>query len=140
MVADGVEDAMSPDGRHQLFHKKSQEDRADSGEVEVVDHEQSVQLDGLEPLHDLAAAEDEGIVGDEQRGGLVESGQGGDAFDELEVAGGVSDDVLKGLVEDGPQMNAKGTIYSRGGDVLEEVGHCGREAGRWEEEREERND
>ena len=124
MVANSVEDTVSPDSRDQLFDEKSQQDRADGREIEVVHHKQGVQLERLEPLHNLAATEDEDVIGDEHHSGLIEGGHRGDALDELELAGRVSDNILKGLVEDGPQMNAKGTIYSWTGDVLEKVGHC----------------
>lgn len=102
MIADGEENAMSPDGRHQLLNEESQQGRADRGEVEVMDHKQGVQFHRREPLHNLPTAEDDDIVGDEEDGGLGEGGQRSDTLDELELGGGIADDILEGLVEDGP--------------------------------------
>lgn len=102
MVADGVEDTVADNGGQELLNKQSQEDGADGGQEEVVDHEQSVQLEGGEVLHDLTATEDNDVVGDQHRRGLLEGGHGGDALDEVELAGRVAHDLLIGLVEDGP--------------------------------------
>lgn len=102
VVADGVEDTVADNGGQELLNKQSQEDGADGGQEEVVDHEQSVQLEGGEVLHDLTATEDDDVVGDQHSRGLLEGGQGGDALNEVELAGRVSHDLLVGLVEDGP--------------------------------------
>lgn len=42
VVADGVEDTVADNGGQELLNKQSQEDGADGGQEEVVDHEQSV--------------------------------------------------------------------------------------------------
>lgn len=102
VIADGEKDAMSPDGGHQLFNEESQQRATDQGEVEVVDHEKGVQLQGSAFLHDLAAAEDDDIVGDEKDGGMLEGRQRRHTLNELEFASGIAHDLLKGLVEDGP--------------------------------------
>lgn len=102
MVADGVEDTVADNGGQKLLNKQSQEDGADGGQEEVVDHEQGVQLEGGEVLHNLTATEDDDVVADQHRRGLLEGGHRGHALDEVELAGGVSHDLLIGLVEDGP--------------------------------------
>lgn len=102
MVADGEEDAISPDDGQKLLNEESQEGGADRGQVEVVDHEESVELERREVLHDGATPEDGDVVGDEHGGGLTEAGHGGHALHEAEFAGGIADDGLEGLVEDGP--------------------------------------
>lgn len=113
---------MSPNSRQQLFNEESQQCAADQSQVQVVDHEQSVQLQGSALLHELPATEDDGIVGDEEDGGLVEGGQRSDTLDELEFAGRVADDFLKGLVKDGPEVNAEWPIYCRNGEILKDLG------------------
>ena len=125
VVTDGVEDAVAPDGGDQLLNKQGQEDGADRGQDEVVEHEQGVELERREVLHDLATTENHHIVSHQQSRGLLEGGQRGHARDELEFAGGVAHDLLIGLVEERPQVNAKGPIESREGHILEEVGHDG---------------
>lgn len=102
MIADGEEDAMSPDGGQQLFNEENQQRAADQGEAEVVDHEQGVQLQGSALLHELPAAENDDIVGDQKDSSLLEGRQRRDPLDKLEFAGGIADDLLKGLVENGP--------------------------------------
>lgn len=93
---------MADNGWQELLNKQSQEDGADSGQKEVVNHEQSVQLEGGEVLHDLTATEDDDVVGDQHGRGLLECGHRGRARDEVELAGRVAHDLLIGLVEDGP--------------------------------------
>lgn len=63
VVTDGEENAMVPDGGDQLLDEQSQKRCADGGQVEVVDHEQQVQLEGLAVLHERATTEDDDIVG-----------------------------------------------------------------------------
>jgi hypothetical protein len=46
VVADGVEDAVAHQGGQKLLHEQSQKNGADSGEKEVVNHEESVELEG----------------------------------------------------------------------------------------------
>lgn len=102
MVADGEEDAVSPDDGQKLLNEESQESRADRGQVEVVDHEERVELERREVLHDGATAEDGNVVGDEHGGGLAEARHRGHTLHEAEFAGGIAHDDLEGLVEDGP--------------------------------------
>lgn len=102
MVANGVEDTVADNGGQELLNEKSQEDGADGGQEEVVDHEQGVQLEGGEVLHDLTTTEDNDVVGDQHSRGLLEGGQRGHALNKVELAGRVAHDLLIGLVKDGP--------------------------------------
>lgn len=102
MVADGVEDTVADNGGQELLDEQSQEDGADDGQEEVVDHEQSVQLEGGEVLHDLTATQDDDVVSDQHGPGLLEGGHRGHALDKLELAGRVAHDLFIGLIEDRP--------------------------------------
>lgn len=101
-VADGVEDAAADDDGQKLLNEESQEDAADGGEVEVVDEEQRLELVGLPVAHPLTAAQDDGVVDDDEDGGLLDGRHGSLALDEAEVAGGIANDGRPGLIEDGP--------------------------------------
>ena len=102
VVADSEEDTVPPDCRQQLFDEKSQQSTADNGQVEVVDHEQGVELERGTALHDLSASEDNNIVGDEHDRSLLDGGHGGHTTSELEFIRRISYHILKSLVEDGP--------------------------------------
>ena len=67
-----------------------------------MDHEQEVQPECRQPLHDLATGKDDDIVGHEERGRLLERGQGRAAFDKLKLTGWISHHFFKDLVKDGP--------------------------------------
>ena len=68
VVADGIEDAVTDNGWEQLLDEQSQQDGADSGEDEVVDEEQCLQLEGRAVAHHLAAAKDDAVVDDNEDG------------------------------------------------------------------------
>lgn len=102
VVTDGVEDAVAPDSGEQLLDEQHQENGADNGQEQVVDHEQRVELERREVLHNLAATENHDIVGHKKGRGLLEGGQRGHTLDELEFASGVSHDQLVSLIKDGP--------------------------------------
>ena len=102
VVADSEEDTVSPDCRQQLFDEKSQQSTTDDGQVEIVDHEQCIQLERGAALHDLSASENDNIVGDEHDRSLLDGGHGGHTSGELELARRVSHHIFKTLVEDGP--------------------------------------
>ncbi|GMF73830.1 unnamed protein product [Aspergillus oryzae] len=118
VVANGEEDSISPDGGQKLLDEKGQQSRADRGQVEVVDHEQGVELEGREILHDHTTSKDYDVVGDKHRGGFPESGHGGLSLNKLELAGRIAHDLLESLVEDGPEVDAKGPINCRTGHIL----------------------
>lgn len=125
MVADGVEDAVARNGGEELLDEQGQQDGADDGQEQVVDHEESVELECGALLHDLATTEDHGIVGNQDGRGLLEGGQRSDTLDELELAGRVAHDLLVGLVEQRPQVNAERPVKGREGHILEELGRHG---------------
>lgn len=65
-VADGVEDALANESREELLNEQRQEDTTDGGEVEVVDEEERLELEGLAVAHQLPAAKDDGVVNDDE--------------------------------------------------------------------------
>lgn len=102
VVADGMEDTLTVDGRNKLLNEENEKNTADGREVEVVDQEQRLELEGLAVAHHLAPTEDDGIVDDDEDGSRLESRHGSLEGDELELAGGIADNGGPGLVEDGP--------------------------------------
>lgn len=102
VITNSIKDTMSPDSREKLLNEESQESAADQGEVKVVDHEESVELEGRSVLHELTATKDDDIVGNERHGGFLESRHGRHAFFEAKFAGGIAHHQLEGLVEDRP--------------------------------------
>lgn len=130
VVTDGVEDAVAHNGGEELLDEQGQQDGADDGQEQVVDHEEGVELESGDVLHDLAAPEDDDVVGDQDSRGLLKGGQRGHALDELELAGGVTHDLLASLVEQWPQVDAKGSVEGREGHILKELGrHDGNTGG-----------
>ncbi|GAV30195.1 hypothetical protein PMKS-003704 [Pichia membranifaciens] len=102
--ADGVEEpVVVPDREHLLDHQEHEDER-DCGEEEVVHLEETVELDwtDVELGHDVLAAQDDDVVGDDDGDGVREVGQEGLVRDELELVCAVACDELEGLVEDGP--------------------------------------
>lgn len=125
VVTDAVEDAVACNGGQELLDEQGQQDGADDGQEQVVDHEQGVQLECGELLHDLAAAEDHGVVGDQDGRGLLEGGQWSDTLDELELAGRIAHYLLISLIKQRPQVNAKRSVEGWEGHILEELGRHG---------------
>jgi len=102
VVTDSVENAVVPESGDQLLQEQDQQDTTDDSQDQVVDHEESVKLEGGEFLHDLTATENNHVVGNHHHRGLLKSGHGGHTLLELELAGRVSNDLFKGLIEDRP--------------------------------------
>lgn len=125
MVANGEEDAIFPDSGEQLLNKERQQSRAYRGQVEVVDHKQRVELERREVLHDGATTEDDHVVGDQHRGGGADVRQRRFALDELELAGRIADNILEGLVKNGPELDAERPIDCRQGHVLQQFSRHG---------------
>jgi len=123
MIADGVENAVTNDGGQELLDKQGQQDGADGGQDKVVDHKQGIQLEGGQLLHDLTTTKDDNVVSDQHSRGLLEGGHGCHALDELELASGVTHDLFIGLVEQGPQVDAKRPVQGGEGHILKEVDH-----------------
>lgn len=116
---------MSHEGGQELLNEQNQENATDEGQNEVVDHEQSVELERRQLLHDFATTEDDNVVCDKHHGGLLQCGQRGHILGELELASRVAHDLLVGLVKEGPQVHTKRPIEGRGGHMLKDFGrHC----------------
>lgn len=130
VVADRVEDAMANDGGQELLNEESQEDAADGGEVEVVDEEQRLELEGLAVAHQLATAEDDDVVDDDEDGARLEGRQGRLKRHKLELIGRVAEDGGPCLVEDGPQVDAEGAVERRQRQLLVKGSRSGRHGGR----------
>lgn len=106
-IADSMEDATTDNCGKKLLNEESQESTADQGQVEVVDEEETLELEGLTIAHPFATTKDDGIVDDDKDRCRLESGHGGLERHKLEVIGGVADNSSESLVKDGPQVNAK---------------------------------
>ena len=75
-VADSKEKALVVQSWDQLFGEESQQDGADRGEVEVMDHKGSIELERRAVAHQLAAAENYNVVCEDQRSGLLHGRHG----------------------------------------------------------------
>ena len=102
MVADGEEDSLADNCREQLLNEESQQKGADGGQVQVVDEEERLELEGLAVAHQLSTAEDDEVVDDDEDGRRLERGHGRLEGHELEVIGRVANDGRPELVKDGP--------------------------------------
>lgn len=117
VIADGIEDAVAHQGREQLLNEESQQDTTYGCQVEVVDHEESVELESRAIAHDLTATEDNDVVGDQHGDGLLQCRHGRDALFEVERIGRVASDLGVEDVEDGPQVQAERTVEGRRADL-----------------------
>lgn len=132
-VTDGVEDAATDDSGDELLNEENQKNAADGGQVEVVDEEERLQLEGLAVAHERAATEDDAVVDDDEDGRRLERGHGRLEGDELEVSHGVTRDGGPCLVEYGPQVDAEGAVDGGQRQLLEEGGRgCRRHDGQTE--------
>lgn len=118
MVANGVENTTTDNGRDELLQEEHKKSTRDESEVEVVDEEERLELEGLTVAHQLATTEDDGIVDDDENGSRLEGRHGRLERNELEFIDGVADDSSPCLVEDGPQVDAKRAIYRRPGKLV----------------------
>lgn len=101
-IADGVEDTTTDDSAEELLNEESQEDTADEGQIEVVDQEEALELEGLAVAHQFPTAKDDEVVEDDKDACLLEGGHGSNSGLEPEVIGRVSHDASEDLVEYGP--------------------------------------
>lgn len=99
MVADRMEDASSNNSGQQLLDEERQEGRRDGGQVEVVDQEQRLELEGLAVAHELTTTEDDGVVDSNEYPRLPQGGHGRAARDELKLADRVASKESPDLVE-----------------------------------------
>ena len=77
MLANGVEDTMAVECWNQLFQEKCKKTARDDRQVEIVDLECGVELEGLLVLHELTAAEDNDVVAHQSERGPLEGGERG---------------------------------------------------------------
>lgn len=125
-VADGMEDAVAGNGGNQLLNEESQQDGAHGGEEEVVDEEERLELESRAVDHQLATAKDDGVVDDDEDGSRLESRHGRLEGHEAEVIGRVAQEGGPCLVEDGPEVNAKGAVDRWQRELLVKGSGCSR--------------
>jgi hypothetical protein len=106
-IADSMEDTATDNGGKKLLNEESQESTADQSQVEIVNEEETLELEGLTVAHPFATTEDDGVVDNNEDRCRLESGHGGLERHKLEVIGGVANNSSECLVKDGPQVNAK---------------------------------
>lgn len=114
-----MEDTTTDDGGDKLLKEEDQEGTADESEVEVVDEEKGLELERFAVAHHLATTKDDGIVDNNEDGCRLQSRHGSLKGDKLEVIGRVADNSSPSLVKDGPQVDAKGAIDRRPGELVE---------------------
>jgi hypothetical protein len=68
-----MEDTAPGESGEQLLNKEHQQATTDDGEVEIVDHEESVQREGFAVLHQFSSPKDDNIVRDQRDDRLFES-------------------------------------------------------------------
>lgn len=102
VVTDGEKDALPDDSGEELLSEKGQEGGADEGEVEIVDEEERLELEGLTASHQLSSTEDYNVVYKDKDGSLLQGRHGSLSSDELEVVSWVARNELEGLAENGP--------------------------------------
>lgn len=101
-VANSVENAIPDQSRQELLNEERQKTTRDDGQVQVVDFERAVQLEGSAVPHDLAATQNDDVVRDERDDGLLVCGHDRLAGDEVELLARVAEHLLPGGGEDGP--------------------------------------
>lgn len=121
-MADGVEDAMAHNGGQDLLNEEGKQDAADGGEVEVMDEEKGPQLERLAVPHHFATTKNDNIVQCDENGGLLKGRHGRDTGHEAEVVGRVANNLLEGLVEDRPEVDAKRPVQRRDPELDERHG------------------
>lgn len=136
-VTDGMEDTAANNGGKKLLNEESQKRTTDQSQVEVVDKEETLELERLAVAHPLATTENDAVVDDDEDGGRLHGRHGSLERHKLEVIGGVADDSGESLVKDGPQVNTKGAVDGRQRQLLVEGSgrrrHDGRIAG-WKQD------
>lgn len=102
IIANRVEDATSNNGRQQLLDEEGQEDGRDGSQVEVVNEEKCLELEGRAVAHKLATSKDDGVVNSNEKSCLLQGGHGRLPGDKPEVANRVASEEGPDLVKDGP--------------------------------------
>lgn len=102
VVADGMENASADDGGQQLLNEEGQEGGRDSSQVEVVNQEQGLQLEGRAIAHKLATTEDDSVVDGNEYSRLLQGGHGSLSSSEPEFACWIASNGSPDLVKDRP--------------------------------------
>lgn len=102
VVANCMENASADNSGQQLLDEEPQEEGGDGSQVEVVDQEQRLELEGLAVAHKLTATEDDGVVDSNEYSRLFQGGHGSLSRGELEVPDGIASDGSPDFVKDGP--------------------------------------
>lgn len=124
-VANGVIQPVTSQGGDQLLGEEEEEREGNKGEEEVVNQEDGLKLEGLTGAHELPAAEDDGVVDDDEGRGRLEGRHGRLKGHKLELVGRVANNGRPDLVEQGPEVDAKGPVEGRPREVGEESVHDG---------------
>jgi hypothetical protein len=111
-VANSVKDAVSHQRRDQLLQEQCQQNTTDCSQVEVVNHEQKVQLLGLSVPHDFTTPKDDQIVGYQSRCRHWERAQWSLAGFESKVLRQIAHDRNECALEQWPQRQAKRSVES----------------------------
>lgn len=116
-VANRVEDAVPDQGGQKLLNEESQKTTADDGEVQVVDLERAVQLEGGAAPHELATTQNDSVVRNEREDSLFVRRHERLAGDETELLGRVAKHLLPRGGEDGPESDTEGTVKGGNPDL-----------------------
>ena len=109
----GIEDTSSGDSGDQLLEEKEQKSATNGSQVEVVNLEEEVELEGFATAHDFSATKDDNVVGDEHSGSGAEGRHGSLALDKFEILRPVALDRSKDLFENGPELKTERTVERR---------------------------
>lgn len=114
-IADGVESSTANNGGKQLLNEKHQDDGADNREDKIVNQKESLQLEGLPVAHQLSATKNDEIVDGDKNGSVSQRRHGRLANDKLELIRGIPCHILKRLVKERPQVDAKRPVHAGNG-------------------------
>lgn len=123
-IADGKEETLANNSGKHLLDEESEEDAGNGGQVKVVDQEERPKLEGLAAAHVLSATKDDGIVDDDEDARFLQGRHGSLTGLEAEVIGRVANNLLKGLVEDGPEVDAEWPVQRWDRQLVENRSHC----------------
>lgn len=111
-----MENSAANNGGKQLLNEKRQNDGADRREDEIVNQKESLQLEGLPVPHQLSAAKNDEIVDGDKNGGVSQRRHGRLANDKLKFICRISCRILKCLVKERPQVDAKRPVHAGNGE------------------------
>ena len=87
VIANGVEDSILDDSPKQLLNEECQQNAADNGKVEIVDHEKSIQGESFSSPHQLSSTEYDNIVCYQNRRSFFKCGHWRYTRNKLEIGG-----------------------------------------------------